>query len=108
MLSVSSLQRKNIFDNHFADLKYFHLIDFSQNIFSRNSGLAAPSKAVSREHNLAAVLICTVTVFLVCHTPRLVLNCTELFMIDRQGWARAGEFSALDPRFNEDILSMIG
>ena len=43
---------------------------FLSKYFSRNSGLAAPSKAVSREHNLAAVLICTVTVFMVCHTPR--------------------------------------
>ena len=45
----------------------------------------APSKAVSREQNLAAIFICIVTVFLIYHTPRLVLNCMELFLIDKQG-----------------------
>ena len=101
MLSVSSVKSLEAFRNnyyycttcwieifsHFVfvnlNLANFYVINWKSCV-CRNSRLAGPSKAVSREHNLAAVLVCTVTVFLVCHSPRLVLNCTELFMIDRQ------------------------
>ena len=65
-------------------LKYFPLIFLEIFCCFRNCGPVGPSKAVTREQNLAAVLVCTVTVFLVCHTPRLLLNCTEVAMIDRQ------------------------
>ena len=42
----------------------------------------ATNRAVSGELNLATVLICIVVVFIICHVPRIILNCTELFMLD--------------------------
>ena len=32
---------------------------------------------------MATVLICIVVVFLICHIPRVVLNCTEFFLVDQ-------------------------
>ena len=32
---------------------------------------------------MATVLICIVAVFLICHIPRVVLNCTEFFLVDQ-------------------------
>ena len=32
---------------------------------------------------MAAILICIVTIFLVCNIPRVVLNCFEFFMLDQ-------------------------
>ena len=37
---------------------------------------------MSGELNLATVLICIVAVFLICHIPRVILNCTEFFLVD--------------------------
>ena len=42
----------------------------------------ATNRAVSGELNLATVLICIVVVFIICHVPRIILNCAELFMLD--------------------------
>ena len=41
------------------------------------------NRAVNGELNLATVLICIVAVFLICHIPRVVLNCTEFFLVDQ-------------------------
>ena len=40
------------------------------------------NKSGSSEANLATVLICIVMVFLFCHIPRVILNCTEFFMVE--------------------------
>ena len=40
------------------------------------------NKSGSSEANLAIVLICIVMVFLFCHIPRVILNCTEFFMVE--------------------------
>ena len=34
------------------------------------------------EMNLAAILLCIVVVFIICHFPRILLNVHELFMLD--------------------------
>ena len=40
------------------------------------------NKSGSCEVNLATVLICIVMVFLFCHIPRVILNCTEFFLVE--------------------------
>jgi hypothetical protein len=39
-------------------------------------------KDVTREMNLAAVLVCIVVVFLICHMPRLLLNLIDMLNIN--------------------------
>ena len=34
------------------------------------------------EMNLAAILLCIVVVFIICHFPRILLNVHELIMLD--------------------------
>ena len=46
----------------------------------KKCGLVGLSKAVSREQNLAAVLVRTVYAFMIRHTPRLFLNCTWILL----------------------------
>ncbi len=40
------------------------------------------NKQRASEMNLAAVLLCIVFLFLVCHFPRILLNVHEFFMLD--------------------------
>ena len=51
-------------------------------IIFRYTHQKATNRSVSGELNLATVLICIVVVFLFCHVPRVVLNCTEFFFLD--------------------------
>ena len=39
------------------------------------------NKQRASEMNLAAILLCIVFLFLVCHFPRILLNVHELFML---------------------------
>ncbi len=40
-------------------------------------------KDVTREMNLAVVLVCIVVVFLICHLPRLLLNLIDVLNINQ-------------------------
>ena len=44
------------------------------------------STNVKRELNLVTVLIFIVIVFIICHIPRVILNCMELLMIDKESF----------------------
>ena len=52
-------------------------------VMSRYTHQKATNRAVSGELNLATVLICIVVVFIICHIPRVILNCAEFFMLDQ-------------------------
>jgi len=60
------------------------LIYFNTRIFRgiKYTHQKATNRAVSGELNLASVLICVVAVFLICHIPGVILNCTEFFLVD--------------------------
>jgi len=61
------------------------LVFFNTRIFQgiKYTHQKATNRAVSGELNLATVLICIVVVFIICHIPRVILNCAEFFMLDQ-------------------------
>ena len=40
------------------------------------------NKQKASEMNLAAILLCIVVLFFICHFPRILLNVHEFFMLD--------------------------
>ncbi len=62
------------------------LIFFNWNIFRgirmTHERTRMRNKQKASEMNLAAILICIVIVFIICHSPRIMLNVHEFFMLD--------------------------
>ena len=55
------------------------------------------------EMNLAAILLCIVVVFIICHFPRILLNVHELFMLDNM--LECGESGIFDGFFSYGIVT---
>ena len=62
------------------------LIYFNSNIFRgiqmTHERTKKRNKQRASEMNLAAILLCIVILFLICHFPRILLNVHEFFMLD--------------------------
>lgn len=53
------------------------------------------NKQRASEMNLAAILLCIVFLFLVCHFPRILLNVHELFMLENMIVCGVGTSSSM-------------
>ena len=66
---------------HILALVYFNLNIFRGIQMSHERTRRKNTQRAS-EMNLAAILLCIVVVFIICHFPRILLNVHELFMLD--------------------------
>ena len=66
---------------HISALVYFNLNIFRGIQMSHERTRRKNTQRAS-EMNLAAILLCIVVVFIICHFPRILLNVHELFMLD--------------------------
>jgi hypothetical protein len=64
-----------------AALAFFNLRIF-RGIRMMHERTRRNNKQKASEMNLAAILLCIVFLFLVCHFPRIMLNVHEFFMLD--------------------------
>ena len=77
-------KRKHFLTNfifYFIALVYFNLNIFRGIQMSHERTRRKNTQRAS-EMNLAAILLCIVVVFIICHFPRILLNVHELFMLD--------------------------
>ncbi len=74
------------------------LVFFNWNIFRgirmTHERTRRRNKQKAGEMNLAAILLCIVVVFTICHSPRVMLNVHEFFMLDDM--LRCGASELLD------------
>ncbi len=77
------------------------LVFFNWNIFRgirmTHERTRRRNKQKAGEMNLAAILLCIVVVFTICHSPRVMLNVHEFFMLDDM--LRCGASELLDLLF---------